>query len=77
MAEWEDFCGCCGNPCGRGLMFCARCSKPKHIAPADGRPPWGRTYFSLYGTDCPFQVVPTEPEEAGDVNISWPRRGAS
>lgn len=62
VPEWEDFCGCCGSPCGRGMAFCSRYSK--HIAPASWGPPWRRTHFAQYGTECPFQVVPTEPEEA-------------
>lgn len=37
-------------------MWCADCKKHLIRAPWWMYPPWQRTYFAQYGTDCPFQV---------------------
>lgn len=54
----EHYCGCCGRQLGAGTrtdpMWCADCKKHLIRAPWWMYPPWQRTYFAQYGTDCPF-----------------------
>ncbi len=55
MGEGCDFCGCCGNPCGKGRLTCFKCAK--HMAPSShGEDIEGRTWFGQHGTSCPLQV---------------------
>ncbi len=55
MGEACDFCGCCGNPCGRDRLTCFKCAK--HMAPVTrSSHVEDRTWFGQYGTPCPFQV---------------------
>jgi hypothetical protein len=54
--EAEDYCGCCGNPCGRGRVFCNRCqTKVGHLGPSSLHA-WDRTFEATHGVPCPFQV---------------------
>lgn len=53
----ESFCGCCGGRTYKEKTWCSRCLSDKpHLGPP-GLPPWERTWFAIYGTDCPFQEV--------------------
>lgn len=56
--EEVEGCACCGILLGRpgtsSFPLCDRC--PAHVLPEDEdqRAPWHRTYFALYGVECPF-----------------------
>ena len=42
-------CGCCGAPI-TNTEWCLCCTQ--HVGPAH-LPPWERTWFAQYGTECP------------------------
>lgn len=53
----EDYCGCCGRPCGQGEEWCEDCKG--HVLDdkrGQSSPPWMRTYSAQHeGKPCPFQ----------------------
>ena len=65
MSDEIDYCGCCGNEIpddGTGQrLWCVPCAM--HVAVVAGVPPWERTFESIYGVPCPYQVT-TDPSES-------------
>jgi hypothetical protein len=58
-----SYCGCCGRMCGSG-DWCDDC-RPHLLA--GNLPPWEKTYFARYRSECPFTPPVGSPDSAWDA----------
>jgi len=54
-----DGCGCCGQDCPPGELWCYACRG--HVG-SEGQP-HDRTWYAMYGVDCPYTPEPDRPIE--------------